>query len=91
MNTNSLQFHFDGWAIFLINCPVDFQILGITESRLKEANTPTANIVLPGLTYEHMPTKLASGGALLYVKNGINYKLTPDQIQIKTKNWNQSL
>ena len=25
-----------------------------------------------------MPTKLASGGALLYIKNGINYKLTPD-------------
>ena len=25
-----------------------------------------------------MPTKSANGGALLYIKNGINYKLRPD-------------
>ena len=34
--------------------------------------------MLPGFTYEHMPTKSANGGALLYIKNGINYKLSPD-------------
>ena len=62
----------------MANCPIDFQILGITESRLKEANPPTANIILPGFTYERMPTKSTNGGALLYIKNGINYKLRPD-------------
>ena len=34
--------------------------------------------MLPGFTYEHMPTKSANGGALLYIKNGINYNLSPD-------------
>ena len=38
-----------------------------------------------------MPTKSANGGALLYVKNGINYKLRPDLNINKAKNWNQSL
>ena len=62
----------------MANCPIDFQVLGITESRLKEANSPTTNIILPGFTYEHMPAKSANGGALLYIKNCINYKLRPD-------------
>ena len=54
MNIKSLQFHFDELETFLAYCPIDFQILDITESRLKEANLPTANIILPGFTYEHM-------------------------------------
>ena len=78
MNINLLQFHFDELETFLANCPIDFQVLGIMESRLKEASPPATNIILPGFTYEHMPTKSANGGALLYIKNGINYKLRPD-------------
>ena len=54
ININSLQFQFDELGNFLANCPIDFQILDITEFRLKEANLPTANIILPGFTYEHM-------------------------------------
>ena len=78
MNIHPLQFHSDELETFLANCTIDFQILGITESRLKEANPPTANIILPGFTYERIPTKSANKGALLYIKNGINYKLRPD-------------
>ena len=61
----------------MANCPIDFQILGTTEYRFKEANQPTTNI-LPGFTYEHMPTKSANGCALFYIKNRVNYKLKPD-------------
>ena len=78
MNINSLQFRFDELENFLANCPVDFQVLGITKSRLKEANAPTTSIILPRFTYENMPTKSVNGGALLYIKNAINYKLRPD-------------
>ena len=67
MKINSLQFHFDELETFLASCPIDFQIAGITESRLKEANPPTTSIILPGFTYEYMPTK-----PLLCIKNGIN-------------------
>ena len=35
MNINSLQFHFDELETFLANCPIDFQVLGITKSRCK--------------------------------------------------------
>ena len=73
MNINSLQFHFDELETFLANFPIDFQILGLTESILKEANPPTVNIIFPGFTYEHMPIKSDNGGTLLYLKSGINY------------------
>ena len=78
MTVNSLQFHLDELETFLANFPVDFQVLGIKESRLKEANPPATNILLPRFNYEHMPKKSTNGGALLYIKNGINYKLRPD-------------
>ena len=45
MTVNSLQFHLDELETFLANFPVDFQVLGITESRLKEANPPATNIL----------------------------------------------
>ena len=69
MNINSLQFHFVELATFLADCPTDFQILVIPETRLKEANPPITNIILPGFNNEYMPTKSANGGALLYIKN----------------------
>ena len=78
MNIDSLQFSFDELETFQANCPIDFQVLGITESRLTEANPPATNIILPRFNYEHIPTKSANGDALLYIKNGINYKLRPD-------------
>ena len=33
---------------------------------------------LPGFNIKHMPTKSANGGALLYIRDTINYKLRPD-------------
>ena len=62
---------------FLSNCPTDFQILGISESRLKTNISATTNIQLPGFNIEHMPTKSGNGGALLYIRDTINYKLRP--------------
>ena len=78
LNINSLQYHFDELQTFLSNCPIGFQILGISESRLKTDISTSTNIQLSGFNIEHMPTKSANGGALLYIKDTINYKLRPD-------------
>ena len=61
-----------------MNSPDDFQIVGISESRLKTDISTTTNIQLPGFNIEHMPSKSANGGALLYLRDTINYKLRPD-------------
>ena len=75
LNINSLQYHFDELQIFLSNCPIDFKILGISESRLKTDISTTTNIQLPVFKIEHM---FANGCPLLYIKDTINYKLRPD-------------
>ena len=77
LNINSSQYHFNELQTFLSNCPFDFQILGTSESRLKTGISTIANIKLPGFNIEHRPTKSANGGALLYIKDTINYKLRP--------------
>ena len=50
----------------------------ISESRLKTDISATTNMQLPRFNIEHMLTKSADGGALLYIKDIINYKLRPD-------------
>ena len=78
LNINSLQYHFDELQTFLSNCPIDFKILGISESRLTTDISTTTNIQLPGFNIEHMSTRSANGSALLYIRGTINYKLRPD-------------
>ena len=65
---------------------IDFQILDISKSRLKTDISTTTNIQLPGFNIEHMLTKPANGGALLYVKDPVNYKLSPDLNVEKKRN-----
>ena len=45
------------------------------KSRLKTDISTTTNI---GFIIEHMPTKSANGGAILYMKDTVSYKLRPD-------------
>ena len=63
---------------FLSNCPIDFQILGISEFRKKADISATTNIQLPRFNIEHMLTKSTNGGVLLYNWDTVNYKLRPD-------------
>ena len=46
LNINFLQYHFDELQTFLPNYSIDFQILGISESRLKTDISTTTNIQL---------------------------------------------
>ena len=55
LNKNSLQYYFDELQTFLSSGPTDFQILGISESRLKTDTSITTNIQLPRFNIEHMP------------------------------------
>ena len=81
---HSSQYHFDELQTFLSDIPINFQIIGITETRIKKNYSITTNIQLPDYTIEHTPTESANGGALLYIKNNLNYKLRPD-LQIYKK------
>ena len=51
------------------------EIIGITESRLKHNQKALQNIDIPNYNIEHCPTEGPNGGALIYIKNDIIYKV----------------
>ena len=63
----------------------DFQVIGISETRLKKTQETTANIHLKNYNIEHVPTESSNGGVLLYIKKAINYKLRPDLMIYKKR------
>ena len=52
---------------------IKFNIIGITETRLKKHSIRNINIDLNGYAIEHTPTEASCGGALLYIDSSQNY------------------
>ena len=78
LNISSLPFHFGELSTLITEHNLNFDFLGISESRLKLNQNPLTSIQLPGYNIEYTPTKCNNRGTLLYVTEGINYKLRKD-------------
>ena len=57
---------------------IDFNIIGITETRLKKHTVRNININLNGYAIEHTPTEENCGSALIYIDNSLNYIVRND-------------
>ena len=77
MNINSLDFYYDSLETFFTDSNSNFEIIGITETRIKKSQPLLTNISLPNYNIEQTPTESTKGGALLYIKSCLNYKLRP--------------
>ena len=75
LNISSLPCHCSEFHNLLSNCRINFDIIGITESRLKRNQKALQNIDIPNYNIEHCPTESPNGGALIYVKNDIIHKV----------------
>ena len=64
---------------------VKFNVIGITETRLKKSSIRNTNIDLNGYSFEHTPTEANCGGALLYIDNNINYIVRYDLFIYRSK------
>ena len=60
-NINSFSFHFDELESLISKSKNDFQIIGISETRLKKTQETTTNIELENFNIEHVPTESANG------------------------------
>ena len=87
LNINSLSFHFDELESLISKSKNDFQIIGISETRLKKTLETTTNIQLENFNIEHVTTDSANGRVLLYIRKAINYKLRQDLMIYKKGNW----
>ena len=78
LNISSLPFYFEELSTLISEHNLNFDFLGISESRLKLNQNPLTSVQLPGYNIEYTPTECDNEGTLLYVKKGVNCKLQKD-------------
>ena len=79
MNIASLSMHKDELEAALSLLDVEFDIIAITETKIMKNIAPIYDIKLTGYNEPyHTPTESSKGGALIYVKHGIEVKHRPD-------------
>ena len=91
LNISSLTFHFDELLVLTAENKLKFDFLGISETRLKLNRNSLNPISMPGCNIEHTLTDSSNGGTLLYIKQGINYKLRKDFQIYKSKELESTL
>ena len=75
MNVSSLTKNFDDFNILLNDLNVNFDILAITESRIKKDSSSPINLHLDKYSVEQTPTETSAGGTLLYINKRLSYQL----------------
>ena len=75
-NVVSLNLHFDDLKAALRDLDRDLDIIGITETRLKESTIPAA-LKIKNYTAIHTQCEGECGGALLYISDNLPYSPRP--------------
>ena len=78
MNIASLPCHIDELRNLINNIESDIDVIGITESSLKQCDTNITDVNIKGYAIEHTPTEAKKGGSLLYINSIHNYKSRED-------------
>ena len=79
LNIFSLPYHFFFESHTLLSTTkVNFHIIGIFESRIKQHKNPADKINLKNYSRKYCITKAANGSVLSYIKDDILYKLRQD-------------
>ena len=77
-NVCSLSKHFDQLHALLTELDIDFEFIGITESRISKTNFSPTNIALANYAIKQTPTESNAGGARLYINRKHSYKIRKD-------------
>ena len=85
LSISSLTYNFDQLHKLLAGLDIKFNVLGITETRLKLNSMPASTFELEGYIIEHTPTESSCGAALLYIDFHINNKVRNDLKMSKAK------
>ena len=86
LNISSLPYHCSELNSLLSECNIDFDVIGITESRIKRNQKALSNIEIPNYKVEQCSTESANGRALLYIKNDTFFKVRNDLKMYKSQN-----
>ena len=79
VNIASLENHIDDFRLTLSLLKYRFDIIGISEHKIREGSQPSKNIDIPGYyEFNFEPTGTTHGGTGFYIKNNIDYIRRPD-------------
>ena len=78
MNVCSLTKNFDDFNRLLNELNVSFDILAVTETRIKKGSSSPINLQLSNYSTEHTPTESSAGGTLLYISKRFLNQLRND-------------
>ena len=73
-NTCPLSKNIKELEYLLDKTKIDFDVIAISESRIKKDKSPIESLNLKGYSHESCPTESAAGGTLLYISNNLSYK-----------------
>ena len=85
INACSLNKNFDDLQYLLSSTKNNFDIIGVTETRITNQLSLLNNLNLNNYSYELTPTETTTGGTLLYIANYLSYKCRND-LNIYKKN-----
>ena len=75
INIASLQCHVDGLRSLITLLGHEFDIIGISETRLNENTVPIVDVTLNGYEFVDTRSKCTYGGTAIYIKNGTDYDI----------------
>ena len=75
LNISSLPYNCEKLHTLLADIDINFDIIGITEARLRTGQKTLNNIDIEKYVIDHTTTDASCGGTLLYIKEGITYKV----------------
>ena len=78
MNVCSLTKNSDDFNILLSDVNISFDILAITEARIKKHLSSPINLQLSNYSIEYTTTESSAGGTLLYISKRLSYQLRND-------------
>ena len=52
-----------------------FNVIGVTETKITNANSQLYIAHIPGYVFEYVPTPLASGGVGMFIDESLNYRV----------------
>ena len=84
-NITSLSKHFGNFNHLINESKLEFDILGILESRIFKSQSLNTNVSLQNCIIEQTPTESTAGGALIYINKRYFYKTRHDLVISKPK------
>ena len=86
INTCSLSKNIEELEYFINKTKIDFDMLVISESRIKKNNCLISSINLKDYSYESCPTESSAGGTVLNISNHLSYKARSDYVFTNLEN-----